>query len=284
MNNEIRLLSLEDFPFLKAMDTGIKDDYVERIFPNLVSGPNRLFGLFREGRLASVGGYTIFAKHYAMMGRIRSDIRDRGNNFSTELTLYIKEQAFRHPSIEWVGANTQEENAPARRVLEKSGLHEQTSLFGAITQDVSMLEKDHAAWKEIHESAHKKAWLDQVYVKPNAIFPYECYYLLPASTDLFVDKDLEQWYFYENEAATRVLITKKDVKGHHYLHVVYPWNDLAEQKGLWETISAAFKKLEKTDEEMFIWMDLTHQQVQSLPDTHSFTLPSPWILYSTATP
>ena len=284
MSNEIRLLSLEDFSFLKAMDTGIKDDYVERIFPKLVSGPNRLFGLFRDGRLASVGGYTIFAKHYAMMGRIRSDRRDRGNNFSTELTLHIKEQAFQHPGIKWIGANTQEENAPARRVLEKSGLNEQATLFGAITQDVSMLEKSSTVWKEIHELPQKKAWLDQVYVKPNAIFPYECYYLLPASEDLFADKDLEQWAFYENESKTRVLIAKKDVKKHHYLHAVYPWNDLAEQNGLWETISAAFKKIKKTEEEMFIWFDLTKEQVQSLPANHSFTLPSPWILYSTTTP
>lgn len=284
MSNEIRLLSLEDFSFFKAMNTGIKDDYVERIFPNLVSGPNRLFGLFQDGRLASVGGYTIFAKHYAMMGRIRSDIRDRGKNFSTQLTLHLKEQAFQHPGIEWVGANTQEENTPARRVLEKSGLREQATLFGAITQDVSVLEKGHAEWKEIHGLAQKKAWLDGVYVKPNVVFPYECYYLLPASTDLFVDKELEHWSFYENEAGTRVLIAKKDVKGHHYLHAVYPWNDIAEQKGLWETISAAFNKMEKTEEKRFIWMDLTHQQVQSLPENHSFTLPSPWILYSTTTP
>ena len=280
MDKLIRLLTIDDLSYLEAMETGIKDDYVIRIFEKLVTGDNRLYGLFWGDKLVSIGGYTIFEKRYAMIGRMRSDQHYRGNSLSSQLMVQVIEDVFKLPDIQWVGANTQEENLPAQRVLQKLGLIEYSTLQEATTKDVSSLEKGACAWQEVYDLERKKKWINQLYVKTGAIFPYECYYAFPASEELFPEEKLMKWSFYENETATRVLITKSDLKDHYYLHTVYPWNDLMEQEGLWETIAAAYRKLaDYVVYEPYIWMDLTKEATQSLPRDHPFVLPSPWILY-----
>lgn len=281
MDYAIRLLMEEDLPYFEAMNTGIEEDYVIRIFNRLVSGDNRLYGLFMEDRLVSVCGYTIFADHYAMIGRVRSDVRYRGRDLATKLSRYIVEETAGLPAIRWVGANTQEENTPARRVLEKIGLSEQARLYSATSAGVSTLASGSAPWQEIHDMERKKEWLNELYVKTGAIFPYECYYPFPASWDLFQEDELADWSFFENAKNDRVLITKKDTKGRTYLHTIYPWHDLTEQDGLWETIDSAFGILKtlEPDAETYIWMDLDEEAIQALPDNHPFNLPSPWTLY-----
>src|SRR5690606_17429399 len=136
---EIRLWTMEDLPLLTAMHTGIEDDYVIRVFERTVTPPNALYAPLVDGGLAALCGYTIFAECYAMLGRLRSDLRMRGRNFSTELTAYVRDRVFENPSIIWVGANTQEHNMPARRVLEKQGFSEEAVLYGAVATDVSSL-------------------------------------------------------------------------------------------------------------------------------------------------
>jgi len=281
MEQTIRRLAMEDLPYLEAMETGIEDDYVKRIFERLVTAEgNRLYGLFIGDQLASVCGYTIFAEHYAMLGRIRSDIRFRGKDLATQLTVYVRDEAFKLPNIQWVGANTQEENTAARRVLEKTGFSEYPPLYGATAKDVSTLESGADPWKRIDDTEQKKAWVDRLYIHTGAVFPFECYYLFPATAELFSDSKLAEWSFYENPDGTRVLITKRDFKKYNYLHAIYPWEDLMEQKGLWETVSADYKKLaSQTDDETYVWVDFTKEQVRSLPDRHGFQLPSPWLLY-----
>ncbi|MGI2328994.1 GNAT family N-acetyltransferase [Planococcus sp. YIM B11945] len=286
MNQSIRVLTLDDFPFLEAMETGIEDDYVKRIFERLVSTEeNRLYGLFVDGQLASVCGYTIFAERYAMLGRIRSDVRFRGNDLASKLTVFVRDEAFKRPSIHWVGANTQEENGPARRVLEKTGFREFSTLYGATAKDVSMFENGGNTWNKISSLERKKEWISQLYSGPDAVFPYECYYPFPASPELFADEKLMDWSFYENESGTRVLITKKDFKKYTYLQAIYPFDDLMEQSGFWETVSVDYLKLAaETEGETYVWMDLTQEQVLSLPSGHPFKLPSPWVLYGSERP
>ncbi|RNF39001.1 GNAT family N-acetyltransferase [Planococcus salinus] len=282
MEKQLRQLTVQDFGHVEAMETGITDDYVKRVFPRISSGHNRLYGLFLDGQLVSMGGYSIFADCYAMLGRMRSDRRFRGKDLSTQLMTYIIDEVFKLPNIQWVGANTQRENAPARRVLDKLGLTPNATLVGATAQDVSMLEAGGHCWKEINSVAQKKHWINEAYVKTGKVFPYECYYPFPASAALFPDDQLTQWTFYENEAKSRFLVTKKDIKKNTYLHVIYPWDDLAQQEGLWETVTFAHRKLQEGIEETsYIWMDLHEQAVSSLPDSHPFDLPSPWILYGT---
>ena len=67
------------------------------------------------------------------------------------------------------------------------------------------------------------------------------------------------------------------------MHVVYPWSDFTKQEGLWETISEDYHNLarynENESDETYIWIDLTKEETQMLPDNHEFELPSPWILH-----
>lgn len=282
MERSIRQLNLDDLHYLEAMETGMEDDYLLRVYSRICSGSSRLYGLFQDGRLASVGGYTIFADQYIMLGRMRSDLRFRGNNLSTQLMAHIMEQAFMLPAVQWIGANTQQENAPARRVMDKLGLTEVTSLYSAISTDASPLKTGGAVWREIMELSQKKEWVDRLYIKTGAVFPYECYYTFPASAALFSDAMLAQWSFFENHNKDRVLIAKKDYKRDYYLHTVYPWEDLMEQPGFWETISMAQDRLsEKVKTQALLWMDLSPGQVSMLPGHHPFDLPSPWLLYGT---
>lgn len=282
MEKSIRQLNLDDLHYLEAMETGIEDDYILRVYSRISSGSSRMYGLFQEGQLASVGGYTIFAKQYIMLGRMRSDLRFRGNNLSTQLMSYIMEQAFELPAIQWIGANTQLENASARRVMDKLGLAEVSTLYSAISSTASSLEADGPVWKEVTDLKQKKAWIDRLYIKTGAVFPYECYYTFPASEELFADANLAQWSFFENPDRDRLLITKKDYKREYYLHTVYPWDDLMEQPGLWETISMKQRQLsEKVKTNALLWMDLSPAQVSKLPEHHTFELPSPWLLYGT---
>lgn len=282
MEQVIRPLNLKDYPYLEAMETGIEDDYVVRIFERLVNGQNRLYGLFVEDRLASVCGYTLFANSYAMIGRIRSDVRYRGKDLATRLTKFVLHEAESDERIQWIGANTQENNLPARRVLEKIGLDVYSVSHGAKAKDLSMLEKGNEPWLEIPDLARKKDWVERLYIQTGAVFPYECYYPFPASNDLFTEEELGNWSFYENGAAERIIITKKDFKKHDFLQAIYPWDDIMEHPGFWETISAAYHKLAaEAENECLIWMDLTKDAANSLPADHPFTLSSPWMLYGT---
>lgn len=282
MEKSIRQLHLDDLQLLEAMQTGIEDDYILRVYNRISSGSSRMYGLFMGGHLASIGGYTIFAKQYIMLGRMRSDLRFRGKNLSTQLMAYIMEQAFKLPGIQWVGANTQLDNTSARRVMDKLGLAEVSTLYSAVSPTAASLGTGGTIWEEVTALPQKRAWIEQLYIKTGAVFPYECYYTFPASDELFADAKLAQWSFFENREKNRVLITKKDYKREYYLHTVYPWDDLMEQSGLWETVSMAQRQLSKqVKTDVLLWMDLSPIQVSKLPEHHAFDLPSPWLLYGT---
>ncbi|RIU91948.1 GNAT family N-acetyltransferase [Oceanobacillus picturae] len=281
MQNVIRRLTIQDFHIVQAMETGIEDDYVLRIFNRLLDGSNRLFGLFHKGQLVSIAGYSLYASHYAMLGRLRSDLRYRGRDFSTALMKHMIEEVLKMEIIQWVGANTQENNLAAKKVLRKAGLHSHTTLYGTTTKSPSKLATGAKPWKEIHNLARKKDLIYKGYLKTYSIFPYQCYYPFPASWELFTDENLLSWSFYENEKQNRFLITKEEQKKNHYLHTIYPWDDIDQQEGLWETITADYKQLtqKRTVEDTYVWMDLTPSEVDKLPDYHPFELPSPWILF-----
>lgn len=280
MKQTIRILNTDDYPHMQALDTGIKNDYVKTIFNKLTTGNNRLFGLFLDQKMVSLGGYSVFAKHYAMLGRLRSDRQYKNQGFSTTLMNYVINDAFQQNDIQWIGGNTQENNISGQRVLEKIGLSRQITLYGAVTQDISPLENGATPWNLLTDLKRKKSWIHEMYVKPAAFFPVECYYLFPGSTDLFPEEQLNQWNFYENDNQTRFLILKFDQKKQQILHAVYPWNDIASQSGLWETIARDYYKMRKqTEEDALVWIDLSKEAAHHLPPGHPLELPSPWILF-----
>lgn len=281
MSIKVRKLNINDYAQVLSMDTGIEDDYILSIYDRLIDSPeNALYGMFINDKLVSFAGYTIYANTYAMLGRLRSDLNYRGRGFATELMSFVLEESLKLNHISWVGANTQENNLATRRVLEKIGLKPFPKLYGVIAEEVSSLEAGENSWTLIHNIQRKKEWINKMHVNKNNIFPYECYYPFPASKELFPNAVLSQWSFYENKEKTRFIIMKPHELGDLFLHTVYPWNDLMNQPGLWETIANEFHTLKRTTEsDTYIWMDLSPEAVQSFPKEHPFKLDSPWILH-----
>jgi hypothetical protein len=99
--------------------------------------------------------------------------------------------------------------------------------------------------------------------------------------DLFDPEEVAAWRFFENKEKTRFFLLKTDQKKHHYLHLVYPWDDIHKQRGIWETVQHVYDHdmEDHAEEETYIWVDLTEAEAARLPENHPFELPSPWILH-----
>lgn len=283
MTKVLRPLSKSDYNMYKSIQTDLEDDYMLNIFPALTDGESRLFGLFVDEQLISTAGYTVFANHFVMLGRLRSDIRFRGQNFGTEILEYAKNQALEIQGVEFVGANTEQHNKPSQKVLKKLGLSPVVSLYGAQTQDLSSLLTENAkSWLPLTDSGRKREWLNRTYLNddfPEKIFPFAAYYPFPASESLFKEETLQSWNFFENKKQSRFLILWEEDKGGHYLHVTYPWDDFMEQPGFWETIDIAYQQAKKNNPDTTIWIDLSEPKASLLPDAHPFVLSSPWMLH-----
>lgn len=268
------------------MQTGLDNDYILRVWDRLTSGEqNRLFGLFYDGKLASIAGYTIYATEYAMLGRLRSDIRYRGKSFATKILTHAMHHALNNPQIKWISANTEKHNLPAQKVLHKLGLPHVITLYGAEAQSLERLKRGADTWNKVEKYEEKRKWLEKTYLDedfPKDIFPFESHYPFPASTALFQKEILDQWIMYENPEKTRYLILREEFKGHHYLHVTYAWEDFAEQPGLWETADEHYQDLKARHENSYVWIDFTPEETSLLPDDHPFELPSPWMLHGKA--
>lgn len=266
------------------MQTGLEEDYMLAVYPSLTDGDNRLFGLFIDEQLVSTAGYTIFANHFIMLGRLRSDVRFRGKNYATEILQYVKELSLQLPEVAFVGANTEKHNLPAQKVLSKIGLPHVATLYAAQTTDLSSLMSDENStiWTKLTDLGRKQHWLAQTYLSESfskKVFPFEAYYPFPASEKLFSEEQLEKWDFYENEDQTRYVILCEEDKGGHYLHVIYPWDDFTQQKSLWNTVQAYYSITLLENPETIIWIDLTETEAELLPSNHPFELPSPWMLH-----
>lgn len=264
------------------MQTGLEEDYVLRIFAHLVEDNNRLFGLFVKGSLVSVAGYTIYADQYAMLGRLRSDVRFRGKSYGTDILNYVKNQVAEHPNIYWVGANTEIHNIAAQKVLANVDLPPLITLYAAQAKEIEGQTNHTETWNFVSSLERKKDLLEKTYLNSDfgkPIFPFQAYYPLPVSDKLFEEEYLRTWHFYENAEQTRYLILWEEEKGDYYLHVTYPWNDFNEQTGFWTTIKNAFQEVKIREKDAFVWLDLTPEDINKLPETHPFELPLPWVLH-----
>src|SRR5699024_12840183 len=96
----IRLLNSDDYSHMDDLHTGIEEDYVKRIFHKLVAGPNRLYGLFVNGKMASIEGYSVFAGRYAMLGRLRTDRGDKGIQFYTALMTHLLNEVLQQKTVQ----------------------------------------------------------------------------------------------------------------------------------------------------------------------------------------
>ncbi|MFD1067264.1 GNAT family N-acetyltransferase [Oceanobacillus locisalsi] len=243
---------------------------------------NTLFGLFIDNRLVCTAGYTTFGSANAMLGRLRTDIRYQGQGYSKQLTQYVRNQAFQAQALEWLGANTQKNNIPAQQVLNSSYFEKQTLLYGCTAQSIDNLLRAGNVWPKTTQLKEKQNLLHTYHVNKHTFFPIECYYPFPSTSTLFQEeaKQIEDWRFFQ-EGDLPPLVTKTDTKKEAYLHAVYPYEDLFQRPGLWETIVQAQKDLQNQcpDETVHVWMDIPASIIHQLPEDHPFELDSPWLLY-----
>ncbi|TFB24309.1 GNAT family N-acetyltransferase [Filobacillus milosensis] len=278
---QIRPLTIDDYDILKDMHTGIEDDYVVRIFERLVtSEEHKIFGLFDDGQLVSVSGYTIFADHYAMLGRWRSDLRYQGKGYATKIVQYIMDELKQNEQIKWIGANTQRTNFPALRVLEKLKLPMLKALHASTLIDSNNLNyASGEKWEAVTSLEEKRSIVQQIENDPDVIFPYQCYYPFPASPTLFKDEEIKDWYFFRNPENNRFVIMNFDQKKYSYMHVIYLWDDVFEQPGLWETILETYKEFQQNyGDDTKIWIDLTDESRQKTNED-AFEFQDAWILH-----
>jgi len=279
MTEYIRQLDKSDYYLYKKIKTNLKEDYILKIFNQLTEQPHTLFGLFKDDMLVAIAGYTVYAQNYAMIGRFRTDSRFQGKGYGTKVLSHALEQAKRHPNIKWIGGNTERHNKPALSVLKKLGLPPVITLFPSQTSDVFSLTTGEKRWTEITNLDRKKMWVNHTYLDSNFkanIFPYKAYYPFPAESSLF-SHWLNTVQFFENQDHNRYLIIWKETADKDYLHIVYPWSDFMNQPGFFETLDYNLKTIRS--ENRILWVDLTKEEVETLPSGHPFRLPSPWILH-----
>ncbi|SFF91445.1 hypothetical protein SAMN05216353_11381 [Halobacillus alkaliphilus] len=276
----VQPLTHKDRPALEAMDTGIEDDYVVRIFERLIeSDSHELFGLFREGKMLAVGGYSLFGSgKFAMLGRLRSDRRSLMKGNATELLQPIVDQLFRDPMVAWVGANTHLHNHAARRVLEKLSLNQGPVLHFLTLKSPKLLTAHESGpvWEEVTDLQHKKELIHSTEMNELGVFPFECYYPLPYDNALFTDQHLEKSSFYQNPDASRFVIVKSDTKKFDYSHVKYFWNDHYNQPGFFETILHHWKQ---HPDHVGCWIDFSAEGFKNIPDLSPYDVQEPWMLY-----
>ncbi|WP_186580958.1 GNAT family N-acetyltransferase [Aquibacillus kalidii] len=275
---QLRKLTLEDSQLVQQMHTDIEDDYILTIFPDLVSSEaNGMFGLYSDQDLLAIAGYTLFPGGYAMLGRLRSDKRFHSKGHATEILSQIRTQLERDPTVKWIGANTNINNKPARRVLEKLGFDEVTQLYSLAVQNPNLIEGlNGPIWNKVDSLEKKKSLLSNLYDNALGVFPYECYYPFPYTEQLVTDEHLKDSHFFQNHDQSRFFIIRDDQKQDWFAQVKYFWNDHFKQPGFWETI---FYYVEHHPEQIQGWVEFSLQGYQNIPNKEAFEKSDGWVLY-----
>ncbi|HEX7064849.1 MAG TPA: GNAT family N-acetyltransferase [Bacillales bacterium] len=275
---QMRRLTPDDFEAFKQMQTGIENDYIARIFPYSVK-EEATYGVFIGDQLVSLAAYTIFAGRYAVLGRLRTDLRFRGRGLATQLLAKLcRELDNRHPEIVWIGLATELSNHPVQHIAHRLGMKRLSAYYSCVLENSweEMKGLVHGAaeeWEAVIGHNEKYELLKSVGFKDNPlhIFPYECYYSLPYEEALWSENYLSGCSFWRRGADFFALM--EDTKGSPYLHVKYFGENSFAQPGLWARIITEARKTDRS-----IWVDLPYQK--GLPEeTASFSSRVPWTCY-----
>ncbi|KGX84424.1 GNAT family N-acetyltransferase [Pontibacillus litoralis] len=269
----VRKLRMDDLKVLKQMETNIDDDYVIRIFPELISRENNtVFGLFNGDQMLAIAGYTTFHHRYAMLGRLRSDVRYRGNGHATYLLNEIIRYIQHNTKLEWVGAYTQRTNSAARQVIQKLDLKHMTTIQH-VKLPLHHLQKDGEVWEKITNTDKIREYLLST---QNTIFSYEAYYPLPKDRLYLTDAYLSTGSFYIHSKGKRFMFIQEDIKDYVYAHVKYFWDDLHLQAGFWSTVAAHIQSQSNVEN---IWLNLSPTAASSLSSRFVMNSNDEWHLY-----
>lgn len=274
----LKKLHMADYPVVKNMKTTVEDDYVLHIYEDLTtSNEHAVYGLFEGETLVAIAGYSIFASHFAMLGRLRTNKDYLGQGYAAEVLKKVQEEARQIPGIKWIGANTNLSNLPARRAIEKSGMEPVTTIHSNIIRDKDKLQATKGnAWKKVDSREEKRQLLSDLKNNALGVFPYECYYPFPLKSHDLSDEYLDASAFYINHDQTRFVSIKEDQKRDWYAHVKYFWNDHFFQPGFFETL---FEFQAVSNKNPAIWIDFSTEGFQAIPDKEAFEIADPWVLH-----
>lgn len=256
----IRRLSVDDFEALKQMHTGINKDYVLHIFAESVNN-EETYGAFVDDQLVSIAAFTVFAGRYAVLGRLRTDIRFRGRGIVTQLLKELCGKIDDNPRLAWVGLATQADNFPVHQVAGKLKMN-RLSTFNSCSLDEGGQAVLHSElptlfneWTVVGDLKEKQALLNNLSIQENQlrIFPYECYYPLPFESPLWTEDYLEKCKCLKDDG--RFVLFMPDEKGSSYLHMKYFWDDSFSRPGLWQAALTEAGKIGRK-----LWIDLPETQ------------------------
>ncbi|WP_181186004.1 GNAT family N-acetyltransferase [Alkalicoccus urumqiensis] len=275
---EIRRLTQEDYDLYCGMELGAGRDYIRDVYHRLVESPGRMYGWFEEGHLAATAGWSLTADTFAMLGRLRTDVRFRGRGIAGKLMEEVRALAGQETGAHWIGGFTEIENKPARRVLEQAGLIGGPEFHIWKRQTLPEVPAEAVPWKEVHDSDEKRRWLEKMYETRH--MPVECYYPFPPEKPLFRSVNTNEWHIVVHPDGKRAAAAVHDQKGNDYLHVLYPWTDADRQPGLWKALTPVKEALDaRLETETIVWIDEYGDQPWVASSTQRWELDSSWILY-----
>ncbi|HEX6923738.1 MAG TPA: GNAT family N-acetyltransferase [Bacillales bacterium] len=275
---QFRRLDSADFESLKQMDTGIENDYVVRIFPYSVD-TEATFGAFIDNQLVCIAAYTIFAGHYAVLGRLRTDRRFRGRGIATKLLTELCRELDGKSDITWIGLATELSNHAVQHIAGQLGMKRLSTFYSCTLndqgqKDLKLKDKgDPADWTAVTEINEKRRLLKGVAPenRPLGVFPYECYYTFPFEEALWTDEYLSESFFWKH--GDQFVVLTEDEKGDSYLHMKYFSENGLVLPGLWAKV---ITEAERTGR--ILWVDLPYEKPLQ-KEIPSFSECVPWTSY-----
>ncbi|MFP7479144.1 hypothetical protein [Terribacillus saccharophilus] len=278
----IRQLTMDDYRAVLDMQTGIEDDYVLRIFPQLIENPAQtLFGLITAEGITAVAGVYRLPNGNGILGRLRSDVRFHSRGNATALLQHIIASCEEDPMMNWIGAITRKSNLPAQRVLDKLNMHAESSFISLVMEAPEKCDIPSAApWEMMEGTDNKRAAIEQSAVDAKAAFyPYEAYFPIPYASAILQDDYLEKLAVFRNPDSSRIMTIQEDYKGQDIAQIQYLWPDVFQQDGLWTTV---FHYLNHSDKQLVPQLDVSLENAASIPEAYrnSFTEDDdPWLIY-----
>ncbi|MFB1098139.1 GNAT family N-acetyltransferase [Terribacillus sp. JSM ZJ617] len=278
----IRQLTINDYRAVLNMQTGIEDDYVLRIFPQLIENPAQtLFGLETEEGIAALAGVYRLPNGNGILGRLRSDIRFHSRGNATALLQHIIAFCEKDPTMNWVGAITRKSNLPAQRVLDKLHIHAESSFISLLMEAPEKFVSPSAApWELIEGTENKRAAIEQAAVDTKAAFyPFEAYFPIPYASAILEDAYIEKLAVFRDPDSSRVMAIQEDHKGMDIAQIQYLWPDVFQQDGLW---AAVFNYLKQSDKPLVPQLDVSSENASSIPAAFSGSFTEdddPWLIY-----
>lgn len=262
---QIRKLRYADRKLYEQMETAIEDDYILKIFPRLVE--EGAIGFFIGNRLVSLAAVTIFAEKYAILGRLRTDVRERGKGYSTILLRHLLKEVRMRKELKWVGLTTRANNFPVHRIANKLGMKKiwafRICRMTAEGERALATRGTGNGWRKITNIHEVKKSLQKLKnsPRPPAIFPYSAYYPLPFDPDLWDDAYLETCLCLQKD--DRIVLCAPEDKGESYFHVKYFGKDPFASDSFWPLLVPLAKKAGRR-----LWIDLPEnsKEIENIPE------------------